>query len=111
MDTTKRTRPLTDKQRHVLEVLAAGGIIVENTGVRGFMQSVRLYRSRDLAKWAGEPVHHAVMRSLYDPHGAAFDVLRTDPALIETFKPRGAMEFHQIYYRISAKGKAALKDC
>lgn len=45
MDTTQRTRPLTEKQRHVLSVLADGGVIVHHSGVRGRLISTRLFHS------------------------------------------------------------------
>ena len=106
----QRTRPLTEKQRHVLTVLARGGVIVHHAGVRGRLISTRLFGSIEEAKAGlfGEDVHPALFRSLKD-FSAAFDVMREDPELVESFKPRG-VDFGMAHlFRISAKGRAALK--
>lgn len=96
-----RTRPLTAKQRAVLEVLADGGVIIENPGCRGFMKSLQVF-----AKDApfGVDVHPAVFRSLYSTF------TYENPGLIEQFQPRkrigGPFDFH---FRITRAGRAALK--
>jgi hypothetical protein len=105
----ERTRPLTEKQRHVLSTLARGGVIVHYAGVRGQLISTRLFGSMSeaQAELFGENVHPALFRSLKDS-GAAFSE-REDPELIESFKPRGVNLGMARLFRITVKGRAALK--
>lgn len=101
MTQTPRTRPLTAKQRTVLEILAAGGVIVENPGMRGFMKSVTVVAAGQMV---GTDIPPAVMRSLFSP------LVWENPGLIEPFTPRNRRgEPFSHFFRITRAGREALK--
>lgn len=101
------TKPLTEKQYHVLAILRDGGRIAKDEGIRGTMRSITLYN--ELLTEA-EAVHPSTFHSLYN-HDGNFDVFRTSSRLIEHYVPldmRGRVTVTD-FYRLSAEGRAALE--
>ena len=106
MTQTPRTRPLTAKQRGVLEILATGGRILHTNGIRGWNVTTRLF-TKDGAL-VGD-IHPAVFRSLHDPF--PLDAGHTDPGLVERFTPKDdwGFRFDAHWFRITRAGREALK--